>query len=224
MKRNRILIASTLLLCAAAAPTLAQDRPPTLPALGKAAQAALITALSGKDGEYAARAEYEAILDKFGSNVLPYAHIIRAEQQHIAALERQCRACGIPVPADTYYGKVQPPATLAEAAKAGLLAEEANVRMYDELLKAAEGYPPLVQVFTRLQAASANRHLKALRAAEANGGELTSTFCDQNKGCGRQGGRSPAVGGDGCQQNTPCQPMAHGQPCRHAGRTRSGQP
>ena len=191
MKRNLVLIASALLVWAAVASSLAQGRRLVSPTLNETAKAALITALTGKDGEYAARAEYEAILDKFGSEVLPYAHIIQAEQKHIAALEQQCRALGVPIPEDPYLGKVQSPATLAEAAKAGILAEEANVKMYDELLKAVEGYPTLVQVFTRLQSASANHHLPALQAAEANGGQVTSAICDQ---AGRGGSKAVVVG------------------------------
>ena len=201
MKRNLVLIASALLVWAAVANSLAQGRRLVSPTLNETAKAALITALAGKDGEYAARAEYEAILDKFGSEVLPYAHIIQAEQKHIAALEQQCRALGVPIPEDPYLGKVQSPSTLAEAAKAGILAEEANVKMYAGLLKAVEGYPTLVQVFTRLQSASANHHLPALQAAEANGGQVTSAICDQ---AGRRGQQGSCCGqfGAGCRQQS----------------------
>ena len=55
-------------------------------ALSTDAKEALVTALSGPDGEYAARAQYAAILKKFG-DVHPYASIIKAEENHIAALE-----------------------------------------------------------------------------------------------------------------------------------------
>lgn len=189
MKRNLIQITSALLVCAAALTSLAQGGrlagPNSNPALTDIAKAALTTALAGPDGEYAARAEYEAILDKFGKKVLPYAHLIRAEENHIAALQRQCEAFGVSVPEDSYLAKVQAPESLTDAAAAGILAEEANAKMYDELLKAAQGYPSLVRVFTHLQAASLNRHLPALKLAAANGGTVIVEMCTQ-AGCMRQ--------------------------------------
>jgi hypothetical protein len=224
MKRNLVLIASALLVGAAVVDSLAEGRRLATPILNENAKAALITALAGKDGEYAARAEYEAILDKFGSDVLPYSHIIQAEQKHIAALEQQCRALGVPIPEDPYWGKVQSPATLAEAAKAGILAEEANVKMYDELLKAVEGYEALAQVFIRLQSASANRHLPALQNAEANGGQVTSGACSQ-AGCVRQqGGCCGQVGAACRQQSGQCQRLGLGPQRKGAGWGRMGRP
>lgn len=224
MKRNLVLITSAFLVCAAVANSFAQGRRVATPTLNEAAKTALVTALSGKDGEYAARAEYEAVLNKFGADVLPYSHIIQAEDNHIAALEQQCRAFGVPIPEDPYLGKVQSPATLMEAAKMGILAEEANVKMYDELLKAVQGYPTLMQVFTRLQSASANRHLAALQAAEANGGQVTSAICSQ-AGCPRQQGGCCGQFGEGCrQQSGQCQGMGMGPQRRGAGWGRSGRP
>ena len=209
MKRNLVLVASAFLVCAAALGSLAQGRRMATAILAEPAKTALIRALAGADGEYAARAEYEAILDKFGSDVLPYAHIIQAEAKHIAALEQQCRTFGIQVPEDEYLGKIKAPESLADAAQAGILAEEANVTMYDELLKVVQSYPNLVQVFSRLRSASANHHLPALRAAEANGGQLTSGTCSQTGCLGQQRA-------DGCQQaGTGCQ--LGGAGCRQQG-------
>jgi hypothetical protein len=224
MKRNLLLIACTLLVGAAVANSFAQGRRLVTPTLNETAKAALITALAGKDGEYAARAEYEAILTKFGSEVLPYAHIIQAEGRHIAALEQQCRAFGIAIPEDPYLGKVQSPATLREAANAGILAEEANVKMYDELLKAVEGCEALAQVFTRLQSASASRHLPALQKAEGNGGQMTSEACNQ-AGCLRQQGGCCGQFGAGCrQQSGQCQGLGLGPQRKGAGWGRMGRP
>ncbi len=224
MKRNLILIASALLVCAAVANSLAQGRRLSTPTLSETAKAALMTALAGKDGEYAARAEYEAILNKFGSEVLPYAHIIQAEGNHVAALEQQCRAFCVPIPEDSYLGKIQSPATLLDSAKAGILTEEANVKMYDELLKAVQDYPTLVQVFTRLQSASANRHLVVLQAAEANGGQVTSALCGQ-AGCPRQqGGCCGQFGAGRRQQSGQCQALGMGPQRKGMGWGRTGQP
>ncbi len=141
-------------------------------ALSPAAKAALLTALAAPEGEYAARAEYAAILAKFGAEVQPYANIYQAEVRHIAALEQQCLKYGVPIPADTYLGNVTAPATLLEAAQTGVVAETLNVAMYDELLGEAQSYPSLVQVFTNLRAASLNNHLPAFEAAAENGGSL----------------------------------------------------
>ncbi len=140
--------------------------------LDPAATQALLTALAGPDGEYAARAEYTAIVTKFGATVQPYANILEAEKRHVAALQQQCARYGVPVPADPYLGKVTPPASLLDAAQAGVVAETLNIAMYDELLPQAGKYSSLVQVFTNLRSASLNNHLPAFEAALANGGSL----------------------------------------------------
>lgn len=141
-------------------------------ALDPAAKAALLATLAGPDGEYAARATYAAILAKFGAGVQPYANIYKAEVKHIAALQQQCAKYGVPIPADTYLGNVTAPATLLEAAQTGVVAEIANVTMYDEELITVQKYPSLVQVFTNLRAASIDNHLPAFEAAVENGGSL----------------------------------------------------
>ena len=64
------------------------------------------------------------------------------------------------------------PATLLEAAQTGVVAEIANVAMYDEELVTVQKYPSLVQVFTNLRAASLDNHLPAFEAAVENGGSL----------------------------------------------------
>ncbi|HEV2247361.1 MAG TPA: DUF2202 domain-containing protein [Terriglobia bacterium] len=140
--------------------------------LDPVARQALITALNGPDGEYAARAEYTAILAKFATGVQPYANILEAEKKHVAALEQQCVKYGVPIPADPYLGKVTAPGTLLEAAETGVVAETLNVAMYGDLLTKVQKYPSLVQVFTNLRSASLNNHLPAFEAAVANGGSL----------------------------------------------------
>lgn len=140
--------------------------------LDPAAEAALLTTLAGPDGEYAARATYAAILAQYGAGVQPYANIYEAEVRHIAALQQQCVKYGVPIPPDTYLGNVTAPATLLEAAQTGVVAEIANVAMYDENLVTVQKYPSLVQVFTNLRAASLYNHLPAFQAAVENGGSL----------------------------------------------------
>jgi hypothetical protein len=197
MNRNILVIVSTLVLCGAGPLAVnAQGQRgggSSLSALDTAASEALITALAGPDGEYAAHAEYTAILAKFGSTVKPYANIVNSEKQHIAALQQQCVKFGVPVPADTHLGNVTAPATLLEAAQTGVYAENLNVTMYNTLLSKVQKYPSLVQVFTNLRDASLNRHLAAFEAAVANGGTCpgtcvgaaSGTCCGMGKGAGK---------------------------------------
>ena len=199
MKRNLLVVLATTLVCATIGPLapLAQaQRGGATVTLDPAAKAALLTALAGPDGEYAAHAEYSAILQKFGATVQPYASIVLAERQHIAALQQQCVKFGVPVPADPYLGKVNPPATLLEAAKTGVFAENLNVAMYTTLLTQVQRYPSLVQVFTHLQAASQNNHLPAFEAAVKNGGTTPGT----GTGRGGQGGPGKGTGTPDCDQ------------------------
>lgn len=176
MKRNILVAFSTLIVCAALGPvastTYAQRGGGTVVTLDPVAREALITALAGPLGEYAAAAEYTAIGAAFGTNVQPYARILLAEKQHITALQQQCVKYGVPVPADPYAGTITAPATLLEAAQTGVVAEVANVAMYDDLLTKVRNYPSLVQVFTNLRAASLNNHLPAFETAVANGGTM----------------------------------------------------
>ena len=177
IKSNLVVALSTLIVCAALGPVastaLAQrggGGGGVTPVLDPIARQALLTALAGPLGEYAAAAEYTAILTAFGPTVQPYARILQAERQHIAALQQQCVRYGVPIPADPYLGHVTAPATLLEAAQTGVAAELLNVALYDDLLTKVRNYPSLVQVLTNLRAASLNNHLLAFQAAVANGG------------------------------------------------------
>jgi len=143
--------------------------------LTAAAQAALLEALAGPDGEYAARATYAAILAKW-NNAQPFANIYAAEVRHVEALVQQCKKYGVPVPADEFMGNVEAPADLCAAAEQGVAGEILNIAMYegtpepgDEpgLLEVVQQYPSLVLVFTNLRDASLYNHLPAFRAAVA---------------------------------------------------------
>lgn len=175
MKRSLLIILSALIISATfglvTLAAQAQRGGSTTP-LDPAAKAALLTTLAGPDGEYAARATYAAILAKYGAGVQPYANIYQAEVKHIAALQQQCLKFGVPIPPDTYLGHVTAPASLLEAAQTGVVAEIANVAMYDEALITVQKYPSLVQVFSNLRAASLDNHLLAFEAAVENGGSL----------------------------------------------------
>ncbi|MDD4903589.1 MAG: DUF2202 domain-containing protein [Candidatus Bipolaricaulis sp.] len=130
----------------------------------------VLEALVGTDGEYAAYATYAAILEKYG-DVQPYANIMKAEARHIAALQKLLDRYGIQYPTvNPYLGKVAVPASLPEAAQAGIDAEKANVSLYEEQMAVVAEYPDIVRVFTNLQAASQNSHLSAFERALASGG------------------------------------------------------
>ncbi len=177
MKKQLLIGLAVILTSLLTAPSQAANRPakgvPIAPTLTQAAQAALVYALDGEAGEYMARAEYKAIIAKFGP-VQPFVNILRAEEKHIAALQQQCIRYGVTIPMDTKTGTA--PETLLEAATIGVVAELANVEMYEEtLLPAVAAYPSLVTVFTNLRDASELNHLPAFEAAVEvleNGGVL----------------------------------------------------
>lgn len=127
-------------------------------------------ALMGPDGEFAASASYQAVLDQYGQ-VEPYATIKTAEDRHANALIRQLERYGIDVPDNPYLGAVDAPADLESAAIAWAEGEVANVEMYDALLAQATD-ANLIRVLENLRRASLESHLPAFEAAAANGGTL----------------------------------------------------
>lgn len=175
---------------------------PTTPA----AEQALLWALAGPDGEYAAYAEYATILAKFGE-VQPYASLLSAEERHINALKRHFEMRGLEIPDNPYLGKMPVPVSLQAAAEAAVAAEQRNAAMFDELLESVKDQPDLVRVFTHLKQASQERHLVALKAAAANGGTIDAgDLCcgancalggGQRKGAPQAGASCPAPGGMG---------------------------
>ena len=129
-------------------------------------------ALMSPEGEYAAAASYQAVLDAFGT-VEPYASILSAELRHIDALVRQLEKAGFAAPDNPYLGLIAAPASLAEAAQAWATGEIDNVAMYDSLIAQASD-AALVRVLDNLRSASLNSHLPLFEAAAANGGTLTA--------------------------------------------------
>jgi hypothetical protein len=110
--------------------------------------------------EYAAQAEYTAIIEAYGSQV-PYTNILKAENNHISRLTQLFTAYGYTVPdnkAETVL-----PASLEASYAIGVTAEENNIAMYEAFLK--EELPADVKlVFENLLKASKN-HLKAFQNA-----------------------------------------------------------
>jgi hypothetical protein len=131
--------------------------PPAEPGtLDEAEVDALVEAIND---EYKALATYQTVVDTFGA-VQPFTRIIRAEQQHIAALERLFVRYGVEIPANDWYGQVPEFESVTEACQAGVEAEIDNAALYDRLFAAVDE-PDIIQVFTRLRDASQYNHLPA---------------------------------------------------------------
>lgn len=130
----------------------------------------ILAALMGPDGEYAALASYQAVLDEFGQ-VEPYATILEAESRHANALIRQLERLGVEVPENPYLGFIEAPADLQTAAEAWAEGEILNVALYDYLLTQTDN-SQLTKVLNNLRSASLNSHLPAFEAAAENGGVL----------------------------------------------------
>ncbi|MDH7484187.1 MAG: hypothetical protein QHH01_06135 [Spirochaetales bacterium] len=115
--------------------------------------------------EYLARAEYIAIMAKFGQ-IPPYSNIKEAEEQHIQWLTQMFATLKLTVPVDKAAQYIHAPATLKEAAQAGVQAEIDNIAMYERFLAQPvlkdPRYAAVVELFTRLRDASRN-HLEAFQ-------------------------------------------------------------
>ena len=111
--------------------------------------------------EYHARDTYRKIIDTFGE-IRPFSNIVQAEQRHIDFLLPLYKKYSIAVPPEPDTTGMAVPATVAEACKIAVQAEEENISLYDELLAGTDEQDVLA-VFRRLQAASRDNHLPAFR-------------------------------------------------------------
>ena len=136
----------------------------------------ILLALMGPDGEYAALASYQAVLNEYGQ-VEPYATILAAESRHADALIRQLERLGTEVPENPYLGQIEAPADLQSAAEAWAEGEILNVELYDYLLTQTSD-SQILKVLNNLRSASLDSHLPAFQAAAENGGTLD----DMNSG------------------------------------------
>jgi hypothetical protein len=121
------------------------------------------------DDEYRAWATYDQVIADFGE-VAPFANIRDAEARHVEALSALFRTYGLPIPENTWPGKVPRFGSLREACEAGISAEVANGALYERLL-AATRQSDILTVFRRLQEASQQRHLPAFRRCAERGDE-----------------------------------------------------
>ena len=116
-------------------------------------QQAMIEAIND---EYHARAFYNAVMDKFGE-IRPFSNIVHAETRHAERLSQLFKQYGLPVPEDSFAGKVEAPETLEIACQMGVEAEIANVQMYDNFLDFVQE-SDLRATFTQLRYVSQNKH------------------------------------------------------------------
>ena len=110
--------------------------------------------------EYLARAEYELIIEEYGS-IRPFTNIMAAEQRHIEWVTELFDDYGYRLPKDTAHMYVVLPKDLKSSFETGVQAEIDNIGMYESFLQ--EDLPEDVRdLFERLQQASEN-HLRAFR-------------------------------------------------------------
>jgi rhodanese-related sulfurtransferase/rubrerythrin len=128
---------------------------------------ALISALND---ERRAFATYEAVLAKF-PDTRPFLNIVNAEQRHESFLLPLFAKYGVTTPKNEVDpAKIAVPASIADACKAGIEAEKANIALYDGFFAFVKE-PDIREVFTRLQTASRDNHLPAFtRCSEGGGG------------------------------------------------------
>lgn len=115
--------------------------------------------------EYTARAEYAAIMGKYGA-LRPFSNVIRAEENHLAWLKDAYAAYKLPFPADGASSYLSVPVSLVDAYRTGVQAEVDNIAMYDMFLASpllqGTQYADLRALFLNLRNASQN-HLRAFQ-------------------------------------------------------------
>jgi hypothetical protein len=111
--------------------------------------------------EYRAEAVYAGVIEDFGQ-VAPFSNIIDAETRHSEAIARLYESRGWSVPDNPWTVSMVPRfEELGAACEAGVVAEVANVAVYDELAARATLPPDVATVFSSNRAASLERHLPA---------------------------------------------------------------
>ncbi|QZA32447.1 DUF2202 domain-containing protein [Hydrogenibacillus sp. N12] len=112
--------------------------------------------------EYGAYAEYEWIIETYGP-VKPYTNILQAEQTHIDLLLPLLEKYGVPIPNRAEASAhITNPASLLEAARAGVQAEIDNIAMYDTFLSQNDLPADVRNAFEKLRTASTH-HLRAFQ-------------------------------------------------------------
>lgn len=119
------------------------------------------TLLDALDDEYKAWTTYDQVISDFGE-VRPFINIRDAEARHIQALYSLFISYAVPIPENTWPGRVTQYRALHEACEAGVTAEIENGLMYERLLKPTDR-EDILTVLRNLQEASQQRHLAAFQ-------------------------------------------------------------
>jgi hypothetical protein len=117
------------------------------------------------EDEYLARAEYNAIMDTYGT-IRPFSSIEKAEENHINIIKKIYSQRNIAIPPDEGAGHAVTPPTLRSAFETGIQAEIDNIAMYERFLNENEldkkENEDVKNLFQNLKQASEN-HLRAFR-------------------------------------------------------------
>ncbi|HSH41475.1 MAG TPA: DUF2202 domain-containing protein [Arenicellales bacterium] len=139
-----------------------------LPAMDALTAAEIRALQEALDDEYRAWATYDQVIRDFGE-VRPFSNIREAEARHIEAVRSLFIRYGLPVPENSWPGRVERYTSVQAACAAGVAAEIANGEMYERLLQATRR-DDILTVLRNLQAASQQRHLPAFRRCAEGGG------------------------------------------------------
>jgi hypothetical protein len=126
------------------------------------AQTVLAAMEAAIQDEFKAELTYEKVLDEFGP-ARPFVNIVKAEVRHSEALGRLYAARGLPVP-NSLWSPAEIPefSSLAEACRAGVVAEIENAEIYEGFLD--HQLPDDVRVvFENNRRASLENHLPAFQ-------------------------------------------------------------
>jgi hypothetical protein len=162
---------------------------PPASTIDAATEAALIEAIND---EYKAHEVYRKVIDTFGA-VRPFTNIMRAEEQHIAALEVLFNRYNLAIPVNDWYDRVPAFGSVTEACAAGVQAEIDNAALYDRIF-ATVSAPDVIQVFTSLRDASQYNHLPAFeRCSSGESGQGAGYGANSGQGAG-QGSQGQGYG------------------------------
>lgn len=144
--------------------------PPPAADAGKVDEKTRNALISALNDERKAFAMYQAILAKF-PDAQPFSKIVNAESRHESFLLPVLAKYGVSTPKNEVDStKIEVPASVADACRAGVEKEKENIALYEGYL-AFVREPDIKDVFLRLQAASKENHLPALtRCSEFGGG------------------------------------------------------
>jgi len=174
--------------------------------LAQAEKDALVNTLQE---EYLARDVYRAVIAKLGST-RPFTNILKSEEQHVAALTALFTKYSLAVPADTQATRTSTLmagiTTLDDALKLGITVEKEDIALYERLTKVVDNQD-ILQVFSKLKAASVDRHLVAFEnvlAGDSRMGQGTGRGAargSRGAGVGQRNGRGGNGAGQGMRGN-----------------------